>query len=86
VLRRCLYGTGDTQKALDYYLKAADKKDNDFTAPMFLLKAGWAYEILGHYDKAIGVYEKIQKEHFKSFEARDIEKYIARAKGLIESK
>jgi tetratricopeptide (TPR) repeat protein len=77
---------GDTQKALDNYLKAAEKKDNDFTAPMFLLKAGWAYEILGQYDKAIGVYEKIQKEHFKSFEARDIEKYIAHAKGLMGSK
>jgi tetratricopeptide (TPR) repeat protein len=77
---------GNTQKALDNYLKAAKKKDNNFTAPMFLLKAGWAYETLGQYDKAIEVYEKIQKEHFKSFEARDIEKYIARAKGLIGSK
>jgi tetratricopeptide (TPR) repeat protein len=77
---------GNTQKAIDNYLKAAEKKNNDFTTPMFLQKAGWAYEILGQYDKAIEVYEKIQKEHFKSFEAREIEKYIARAKGLKGSK
>ena len=71
---------------MEKYLKAAEKKNNDFTTPMFLMKAGWTYEILGQYDKAVGVYEKIQKEHFKSFEARDIEKYIARAKGLMGSK
>jgi tetratricopeptide (TPR) repeat protein len=77
---------GNNEKALENYLKAAEKQNNDFTAPMFLMKAGWAYEILGQYDKAIETYEKIQKEHFKSFEARDIEKYIARAKGLMGSK
>ncbi len=77
---------GNNEKALEKYLKAAEKKNNDFTTPMFLMKAGWTYEILGQYDKAVGVYEKIQKEHFKSFEARDIEKYIARAKGLMGSK
>ena len=77
---------GQTDKAIEYYLKAAKKKDNDFTASMFLQKAGWAYEILGQYDKAIEVYTKIQKEHNKSFEARDIDKYIARAKGLSGTK
>ncbi len=74
------------EKALEKYLNAAEKKDNDFTAPMFLMKAGWVYELLGQYDKAVDVYTKIQKEHFKSFEARDIEKYIARAKGSMGSK
>lgn len=77
---------GQTDKAIEYYLKAAKEKKNDFTAPMFLQKAGWAYEILKQYDKAIEVYTKIQKEHYKSYEARDIEKYIARAKGLMGPK
>lgn len=69
-------------KALEFYLKAAEKQNNDFTTPMFLLKAGWVCEINGDYGKAIEYYEKIKKEHHKSFEARDIDKYIARAKGL----
>lgn len=77
---------GETDKAIEYYLKAAKKKINDFTSPIFLQKAAWAYEILGQYDKALELYEKIQKEHFKSFEARDVEKYIARAKMLSGKK
>jgi tetratricopeptide (TPR) repeat protein len=69
----------DTQKAIDYYLKAADQKKNDLTSPQFLLKAGWALEIAGNYTKAADTYKRIQKEFPKSSESRDIEKYIARA-------
>lgn len=77
---------GTTDKAIEYYKKAFEKDNNDFTAPMFLLKAGWAYESMNQWDKAIEVYTKIQKEHHKSFEARDIEKYIAYAKGMQGTK
>jgi tetratricopeptide (TPR) repeat protein len=77
---------GNNEKALEKYLKAADARNNDFTTPMFLMKAGSVYEIMGQFDKAVGVYEKIQKEHFRSFESRDIEKFIARAKGSMGSK
>jgi tetratricopeptide (TPR) repeat protein len=72
----------DNAKALEYYIKASEKQNNDFTTPMFLLKAAWVCEIEGDYTKAVEYYEKIKKEHYKSFEARDIDKYIARAKGL----
>jgi len=72
----------NTEKAIEYYLKAADQKKNDLTSPQFLLKAGWACETAGKYDKAIEAYEMIQKEYTKSMENRDIEKYIARAKTL----
>lgn len=70
------------EKAIEYYLKAADLKKNDLTSPQFLLKAGWACETAGKYDKAVKAYERIQKEFTKSMESRDIEKYIARAKIL----
>jgi tetratricopeptide (TPR) repeat protein len=69
-------------KALEYYLKAAEKKDNDFTTPMFLMKAAWVYEMQGDWTKALELYTKIKKEHFRSYEANDIDKYIARAKGM----
>ena len=72
-------------KAIEYYLKAADQKKNDLTSPQFLLKAGWACETDGKYDKAIEAYERIQKEFTKSMESRDIEKYIARAKTLSKT-
>lgn len=77
---------GNNDKAIEYYQKAAEKNSNNFTAPLFLMKAGMTYDIMGNYAKAIEMYEKIKKEHFKSFEARDIDKYIARDKGLLGTK
>jgi tetratricopeptide (TPR) repeat protein len=76
----------DNDKALDYYIKAANNNKNQFSTPMFLMKAGWTYEIMGNYAEALKVYERIQKEYYQSFEAREIEKYIARAKGMLAQK
>ncbi len=75
---------GDADKAVDYYIDAAKMKSNEFTSTMFLFKAGFAYEDLGKYDKALEVYKKIQKDYFKSYEARDIEKYISRCENMIK--
>ncbi len=74
---------GNTEKALEYYNKAAETKINNFTTPMFLLKAAWTHEELGDYKMALEVYNKIKDEYSRSTEARDIEKYIKRAEGLI---
>jgi tetratricopeptide (TPR) repeat protein len=71
---------GKKDEALDYYLKAAGERDNDITTPLYLMRAAWTYEDLGKFDKALETYTRIQKEHYKSMEARDIEKYIERAK------
>jgi tetratricopeptide (TPR) repeat protein len=73
---------GKKDEALDYYLKAANERDNDITTPMYLMRAAWTYENLGKFDKAVELYEKIQKEHYKSMEARDIDKYIEHAKAV----
>ena len=77
---------GDNDKALDYYMKAADNNNNLFTTPMFLMKAGWTYEIMGNYAEALKLYERIRKDYYKSYESREIEKYIARAKGMLNQK
>jgi hypothetical protein len=50
------------------------------------MKAGWVYEEQKKYDEALKAYEKVQKEHVRSYEFREIEKYIARAKGLAGKK
>ncbi|HEX7414801.1 MAG TPA: tetratricopeptide repeat protein [Bacteroidia bacterium] len=68
------------EEAIKYYLKAADNKSNDFTSPIYLKKAAFAYETQGQYADAVKLYERIQKEYTKSTENRDIEKYITRAK------
>ena len=73
---------GDPEKSITYYLEAAGKSNNEFTAPTFLMKAAWTYEELGEYNKALKLYERIKKEFYQSYEAREIDKYIARAKSL----
>jgi len=71
---------GQKEKAVEYYVKAANQQVNDVTTPVFLMRAAFVYEDLGKFDKALEFYEKIQKEHSKSTEARDIEKYMEAAK------
>jgi tetratricopeptide (TPR) repeat protein len=71
---------GKKEEAVDSYLKAANQQVNDLTTPLYLMRAAFVYEDLGKFDKAIELYEKIQKEHTKSTEARDIDKYIEQAK------
>jgi tetratricopeptide (TPR) repeat protein len=70
-------------KAVEYYIGAADLVENEFTTPLFLIKAGWTYEILNEYPKAVSTYERIKYKFPTSTEAREIDKYIARAKGLM---
>ncbi|MBK6967173.1 MAG: tetratricopeptide repeat protein [Bacteroidales bacterium] len=72
---------GKVDKAAEYYLEAADLNKNDFTTPVFLQKAAWAFEELGNKEKALQAYDRIRLEYPRSAEARDIDKYITRLKG-----
>ncbi|MFA5972720.1 MAG: tetratricopeptide repeat protein [Lentimicrobiaceae bacterium] len=74
---------GQKDEAIDFYLKASSEQVNDLTTPLYLMRAAFVYEEEGKFDKAIELYEKIQKEHPKSNEARDIDKYIAEAKAKL---
>lgn len=73
----------NTEKALEYYLKAADEKANNFTSPQALMKAGFVYEDKNDWANALKMYERIKKDFFKSQESREIDKYIAKAKGML---
>ena len=86
-----LMGIGDAymelkqvDKGADYYMKAADRKKNEFITPVALMKAGWAYEILGKNEEALKVYQQIKNDYPRSTEARDIPKYIAKLEGLLK--
>lgn len=69
---------GNTSEALSYYKAAANQSENNFTTPIFLMKAGFAAEQLGQNDDAIAYYKQIQKEYPASTESRNVEKYLAR--------
>ena len=71
---------GNYKKAAEYYQKAGSAKANDFSTPFFLMKQGMALEKADDYKEALKAYEKIEKQYPTSVEARDIEKYIERAK------
>eukprot|EP01029_Cantina_marsupialis_P005459 TRINITY_DN159520_c0_g2_i1.p1 TRINITY_DN159520_c0_g2~~TRINITY_DN159520_c0_g2_i1.p1 ORF type:complete len:258 (-),score=43.53 TRINITY_DN159520_c0_g2_i1:1194-1886(-) len=75
---------GKNDKAASNYMSASSINTNVFTTPIYLQKAGLAYEMMGEYNKALSAYEKIEKDFAKSAEARDIEKYITRAKAMIK--
>jgi len=67
------------EEALEYYMKAANFKSNDFTSPMYLFKAGNIAMDLGNYKKAEELFLKIKKEYSKSDEGKKIDIYINRA-------
>ncbi len=72
-------------KAADYYLKAANAKDNKFISPIYLMKAGLVLEEVGNYQKALETYKKLKENYPDSKQASDIEKFIARAKAKINA-
>ena len=71
------------KEAVGYYMAAAELHDNEFTTPIFLMKAGWSYELLKDYKGALGVYETLKKNYPNTNEGREIDKYINRVKGLM---
>jgi len=68
------------EDALEYYEKAANKKANEFTTPLFLFKAGQTAMSLKNYSKAESLFTKIKENYSKSDQGRNIEKFIAAAK------
>jgi len=71
-----------TDEAIKFYLKAAEKRSNNFTTPVYLKKAGFAYETKANYAEALNLYERIKKEYSKSAEGKEIERDIAKVKTL----
>lgn len=68
------------EDALDYYEKAANKKDNEFTTPLYLYKAGQTAMQIKDFDKAASLFSKIKDKYPNSDQGRDIEKFINAAK------
>ena len=68
------------EDALNYYEKAASLKNNEFTSPLFLFKAGQAAMELKEYSKAVSLFSKISEDYSSSDQGKDIDKFIAAAK------
>jgi tetratricopeptide (TPR) repeat protein len=68
------------EDALEFYEKAANKKANEFTTPLFLYKAAQTAMSLEEYNKAEKLFTQIKENYSKSDQGRDIEKFINAAK------
>jgi tetratricopeptide (TPR) repeat protein len=70
-------------ESLNFFKKAADWDDNNFTRPLFLMRQAFVYEKKNDYQSAIDIYNQIKNDFPFSSEARDIEKYIGRAEASL---
>lgn len=74
----CLVEKGSVKEAVSYFENAAAKADNAVVSPVYLKKAGLAYETLGQKDQALKCYQTIKDKYYESEEAALIDKYIER--------
>ena len=70
--------SGNIAKGIEYYNKAAGDKDNTVFTPLYLYRAGVAYEMNNKPDEAIKAYKRIRDEYPQSQEAREMDKSLAR--------
>ncbi len=68
--------------ALDYYDQAAKMRDNDYTTPMYLYKAGTIALDLGKADKALTYFETIKEKYPNASEMAMVEVLLGKAKVL----
>ncbi len=67
------------EEALEYYLKAANLKDNNFSTPLFLFKAGNTAMELNKFSQALDIFNRIKNDYPNAEEAADIAIYINKA-------
>ncbi len=75
----CYVNMGNVKEGISYFEKAAKQANNEVISPVYLKKAGLAYESLKQYNDAVEAYTTIKEKYYNSVEAADIDKYITRA-------
>lgn len=68
------------EEAYEYYMKAAELRENNFTTPIYLFKAGNTAMDLGKHNDALKIFMRIKNDYPNSEEATDIDIYISKAK------
>ncbi len=72
------------EKAAEFYIKAGNFTKNDFLAPVYLMRAGMAYESLKNYKGALEQYQFIKDNYENTPEGKVIDKFIAKAEILMK--
>ena len=71
-----------TEDGLGYYEQAAEMRNNEFTTPMYLFKAGTIALDLGKADKALAYFKRIKNDYTNSIEAGKVDVFIGKAQVL----
>lgn len=74
---------GNLEAGIRSYLKAAGNKNNAFYTPLYLYRAGVAYELAGKPQEAIKVFERIRDEYPQSAQAQEMDKALAKL-GVVQ--
>jgi tetratricopeptide (TPR) repeat protein len=75
---------GEDEEALKHYKKAYSLNENNFTNPIYMMKAANLLESMGELEDAMDVYREIKEKYPDSNEGRYIDRYIARIKIKLE--
>ena len=76
----CYSELGKYQDAMELYIEAAEKTDNEKTSPEYFFKAGLCAEELKDFEKATELYTRIKENYLAFSNIKTIDKYIARVK------
>ncbi len=70
------------EDALGYYEEAVEMRDNEYTTPMYLYKAGAIALDLGQPDKALKYFNRIKENYPNATEASTVDVFIGKAQVL----
>jgi tetratricopeptide (TPR) repeat protein len=70
--------TGNTAKAIEYFQKATEDKEDVLVTPTYLYRLGMAYAASGKTNEAKEAFKRVRDEYPKSVQARDMDKELAR--------
>jgi len=84
LMGNCYVGLGQVAEGIKCFNKAASDADSEILSPIYLKKAGRAYESTSDYANAIKAYQTIKDKYPNSQDASDIDKFIERAKLQIK--
>jgi len=80
----CYVNLNNVEEGIKYFKEAASKVENQFISPIYLKKAGLAYESLSDFKNAVDVYNTLKRKYPNSQEAADIDKFIYRASAQLK--
>ncbi|MCE3296250.1 MAG: hypothetical protein K0R65_1964 [Crocinitomicaceae bacterium] len=72
------------KEAIDLYIEAAEKVDNEKTTPEYLFKAGLCAEEVKDFEKAKELYTRIKENYLAFSGTKTIDKYIARVNNKVK--